>query len=144
MPVYEVKDTKPVPAVEGVKPRRRDVKPVMPVGEVRPVDFLRLRSGKNSENEQRPWHDRERAKPAEVEKSAKTIIHLINQHLEMLNLQVHLSLFKDENGYSLDIHDCRDGKVCTKVAEEPIDVDDLPELLERLKQQSGILLDKKF
>ncbi len=143
MAIYEVKDTKPVPAVESVKPRRRDVKPVMPLGGARPVDFLRFGEERGGA-EERPWHDREVMEPAEIEKSAKTLIRHINQHLEMLNIQIHLTLFKDADGYSLDVHDCRDGKVCSKVSEVPINIDELPDLLQRLKQHAGILLDKKL
>lgn len=143
MAVYEVRDTKHAPAVENVMPRRRDVKPVVPSPAGKAVDLLPLPGRRGSEGERR-WHDRGKTGPAEVEKTAKTLIRLINQQLEMLNIQIHLNLFKDEDGYSLDVHDCRDGKVCEKVAEEPIEIDELPDLLERLRQQGGILLDTKM
>jgi hypothetical protein len=144
MAVYEVKDSKPLPAVENVKPRRREARQVMPVGKVRPVDFLKWREKGREEGRELGWHERETSEPVEVERSAETLIRLINQHLERLHIQIHLALFKDKEGYSLDVHDCRDGRVCEKVAEEPINLDELPDFLARLRKQAGILLDKKM
>ena len=143
MAVYEVKDTKPVPATENLKPRRRDVKPVLAGSMVRPIDFLRL-SVTQDEKKKKDWQDQDEQASFEGEKTAKTIIRHINQQLESLNIPIHLTLHKGDDGYSLDVHDCQDGKVCTKVAEEPVNIDELPNLLRRLKQQAGILVDKKM
>jgi len=144
MAIYEVKDAKPAPASEGIKPRRKDVKPLIKAGSARIVDLLQLSGEGRAADKNRSRHDREALEPVDIEESAQRLIRHINRQLEMLDIQLHLTLFKETNGYFLDIHDCRNGKVCSKIAEEPIDIDDLPDLLQRLRQQAGILLDTKL
>lgn len=142
MPIHEIKDPKPVPPGENVKSRRRNVKPVFPVKPIVPIDLLELKREWGGEKETSSVRRESVSKQDLL--TARAVINLINDHLEILKKGIHLSLIEGEDGYLLDVHDCSDGKICDKVAELPIDIDDLPILLEKLKNEAGILLDKKI
>jgi len=79
--------------------------------------------------------------PSGDEISLRRLIEGVNAHLERQNILIHLVLKKDENGYAIDVYDCSYNDCCTVVGDVVIDLDDLPELLIRLEQEAGILLD---
>jgi hypothetical protein len=143
MVVYEVKDTNPIHQRTKKRGKRREVNPIEPINRVKPIDFIDI---------SREWGEKggkrdevgENITPDGSVQSAHTIISLINDQLTMVGISVHLALAEKDGGYSLNVHDCVDGDACNIVAEEPLDLNELPELLQRLKQQSGILLDKQL
>lgn len=143
MVVYEIKDIKSMPTVSKVKLRRREVKPVEPSEGIQPIDIFNLSANWSGEPGE-GWKNREGLERADVEKSTSTLIRMINEQLASLNILMHLTLFKDEVGYFLDVYDCSDGRSCRKVAELPVELNELPELLKRLRQQAGILVDKSM
>ena len=142
MVVYEVREINPKPQLKrkGVK---REVKPVEPVRRVQPINFLTL-SQEWSREKGKVEGSSSASPPEGSVESAQAVVGLINDHLEMIGIAIHLTLACSEGGYYLILHDCSDEKVCNKVIEEQIDLNDLPDLLRRMKQQAGILLDREL
>lgn len=77
----------------------------------------------------------------EAERDLQLLIHQVNDNLKKSNVDIHLGLVKEKNGYALDIYNCTDGLSCKLIKDEKIHLQDLPDLLKNLQQEAGILLD---
>ncbi len=99
-------------------------------------------SGKWQKKKNRPYlEDVDENIPDTVEKELRLLIQQVNNNLKKSNIHIHIGLVKEEKGYALDIYDCTDGISCKLVKDETIHLQDLPDLLNNLQQEAGILLD---
>lgn len=133
------------PVVEG-KAKKRQVEEIDTIPPISPIKPDQRRWRKNQDE----WvkrGDRVLIKgvsgtlPGRVAKTLSLLIEQVNRNFHAGNVDIHLALVKNENGYELDIHDCSNGQVCRLVRETEIHLDDLPKLLRNLQTESGILID---
>ncbi len=99
-------------------------------------------SGKWEKKKNRPYlKDIDENIPDSAEKALRLLIQQVNTNLQKSQVPIHIGLVKEEKGYALDIYDCTDGISCKLVKDEPIHLQDLPDLLKNLQQEVGILID---
>lgn len=110
------------------------VNPVHPIGAYLREWQRRRRGGQRTEREPVPL-------PINREKASRRLIDRINEHLEQRNIQLHLTLVKEDDGYTLDVYDCSSDQACTIIRDIVISVDELPALLRNLQDEAGILID---
>lgn len=73
--------------------------------------------------------------------TAKALIEKVNNDLVDHGTPVHLSLIPAEGRLFLDIYDCTDNEVCSLIREEDIPLEGLPALVDKLRQEIGLLVD---
>jgi hypothetical protein len=95
---------------------------------------------------QRKDSDERRGVPLtpDAEKSVLPLIDTVNESLAAQGIMIHLLLIKDDAGYSLDVYDCTDEKVCSVIKDMVVDLEDLPSLLRNLQEQTGLIVDRVF
>jgi len=71
----------------------------------------------------------------------RDLVDQVNNHLEKQGILLHLVLIKEEDGFTLDVYDCTDNKVCTVIRDFVVNYDDLPTLANKLESETGLLLD---
>lgn len=124
----------PVPSRPGKK--------TAPVDGVTPVArisaFKRDWSRSREEEYRRPG----KKGPPQADRSVvRHLVEKVNSHLAMQNISLHLVLAGDASGYAIDVYDCTESDRCSIVGDLVIDPGDLPLLLRKLEQETGLLLD---
>ncbi|MDP2107218.1 MAG: hypothetical protein Q8J76_14570, partial [Desulfobulbaceae bacterium] len=66
----------------------------------------------------------------------------INTQLAAQGTMIHLAMVANEEGVAIDLYDCSDANVCRCIHDISIDINDLPILLARLMQKTGIMVDR--
>ena len=74
-------------------------------------------------------------------KRVTELVDRVNKNLADHGILLHLVLIKDDDGFTLDVYDCTDEKVCTVIRDFVIDVDELPKLARKLEKEIGLLVD---
>ncbi len=139
MPVYEIKNPNPLPPQKAV-PLREDLDPAERVKYVERVGRFKTEWARRRKKEL-PASGRVTLS-FEEEKEVRSMIDKVNMDLENHGVLIHLSLVRDEDGFSIDVYDCTSEKICTIVRDIVIDVGDLPSLLYNLQKETGLIIDK--
>lgn len=135
--VYEIPDQTPAPPEP--KPIRRDIFPLLPLGRVRPVDRLVLRRDWERRRESGIQENIRQTTPL-AERSIQQMVSHANDDLIANGLPLRLVLAKKEKRYLLDIYDCSDDEACRLEQEIPLDLKDLPTILDNIQHESGIII----
>lgn len=127
-------------------PRPIKVDPYRTEKKIDPVDGTPpvTRIGAFSREWQRRRQEQQERRPytgPNDEESVRRLVDTVNTHLKNQDIQIHLLLIRDENGFAIDVYDCTRGDRCEIIGDVVIDLEDLPVLLKNLQQETGILLD---
>jgi hypothetical protein len=140
---HEPRTQNPIPGT--VELIMKDVQPLMPVSSVRPIGSARLRQARVREGER----SREMAGdtplpgPAQVEKSIRLSLGQANENMAASGLPLHLVFAKHDEEYAVNVYDCSDNESCRVSYEVPVTLQDLPQTLDNLEHETGIIVDTK-
>ena len=138
MVVYEIKKPTPIPAKRAT-PIRKDLSPVEKVVAATPVDMLLNRWRRTTE---RQGEERRKSPLTPAAKNdVRSLIAKTNADFHRQGVPIRLVLSKEEDGYLIEVYDCRDDVACRIVADLVIDLEELSVLLRNLDRESGILVD---
>lgn len=142
MVVYEIKDPAAVVTNAQPKPLRPDLEPTIAVQHTQAIG--RLLGGRREQS----GHGRERRHPRMIAmddaamREVRRLLEEINGQFAAQGTMIHLALVADEDGsIAIDLYDCSDSNVCRCIHDISIDINDLPILLARLTQKTGIMVD---
>jgi len=138
--VYEVRN--PTPPPTDPEPIRKDLHPPLPIGRVRPVDPLVLRSEWEKRKRNRSVEEIQ-SRPPLAEKSIREMIRQTNDDLLANGVPLHLVLAQNEEGFALDIYECSEDTVCELAQEVPLDLNNLLTTLDNLEHETGIIVNIK-
>jgi len=96
------------------------------------------RGWSRSREEERRRREEGGASPAG---DVRRLVEQVNTRLTDQNISLHLVLTGDESGYAIDVYDCTGTDRCVIIGDVIIDPADLPLLLRKLEQETGLLLD---
>jgi hypothetical protein len=97
------------------------------------------REWSRSREEDRSRQKGERPFPDEL--SVRRLVEKANSYFANQNISLHLVLTGAENCYAIDVYDCTGTDRCSIIGDVIIDPADLPLLLIKLEQETGLLLD---
>ena len=130
------------PPILPTPPYRPDkqLKAIIPIGQVGPVTRLRYLRRELRKRKRAGSGKLILASP-QVEKTFRMMIEQFNQGMETQGIQIYLVLVPEAAGYSIDVYDCTDKRLCRLVREVYIGDDELPEMIRNLQEKAGLLVD---
>lgn len=98
------------------------------------------REWSRSREEERRRQEGAYSSPADGQ-SVRRLVERVNNHFANQSISLRLVLTSAENGYGIDVYDCTETDRCVIIGDVIIDPTDLPLLLRKLEQETGLLLD---
>lgn len=135
--VYEIRDPNPLPA--DPKPKKKEIRPPMPISRLRPVDRLALKQEWEKRKESGRHQELASSQPLQ-ERSIRDMISRTNDNLVASGVPLHLVLAKNSEGFCLNIYDCSDDTLCRLSQEIPLDLNELLTILDNLQHETGIII----
>ena len=140
--VYQVND--PAPPPRDPEPSPREVKPTQPITPTHPVANSRLRQmllmGQEGGQENKTEYNATETTIVQAEKSIRYTINQANMEIDAQGLPLHLVFAKHGDGFALDVYDCSPGDSCQISYDVPIQLDNLPDVLDNLQHGHGLIV----
>jgi len=141
MVVYEIKDPAAVVTSALPKPHRPDLEPAVAVQQAQAIGRLLGGRREVADHGREGRGRRKVALDSAAMREVKRLVEEINAQFMAQGTRIYLTLVADDDGVALDLYDCSDGNVCRSIHDISIDIGDLPILLARLTQKTGIMVD---
>ena len=141
MVVYEIKKYQNFGTPIRPKRKRREITPVLPVNELRKIDYLVVNNKWREENGKKR-KNKMVSLEVEVLQRFKRQVARVNQALAAGRIPVELVVVEIDGQYGIDVYDCTSEIEKELIMDVDISFNDLTQLLISLQQESGIMLDK--
>lgn len=142
MVVYEIKDPAAVVTNAQPKPTRLDLEPTIAVQQAQAIGRLLGSRREPAVNEREVRRRRMVALDSAAMREVRRLLEEINGQFAAQGTMIHLTMVAGDDGVAIDLYDCSDGNACRCIHDISIDINDLPILLARLMQKTGIMVDR--
>lgn len=142
--VYLINDPAPLPS-SAREPIDVDLPPAAAIAEIRPVGNARFRQAqlraRARERTGNGEYNEALVTGAQVERSIRYSLDLVNADMAAHDRPFHLVFAKDDKGFALDVYDCSYSDACWLTYKVPIPADNMTGVLDNLERETGIIVD---